>query len=471
MGSQLLGWIPLATRTVTKRKKQMGFGSTSEVSRPYIVLILLLCFILPFYFNIADFRLSGYRTALILLFVPAVVRWLDGSDRVRAVDLLLVCFAIWGSIAILANHGFAQYEYIGIRLIETLSPYFIARWLIRDASAFRAFSGWLFFVVVLMLPFSIHQSFTNRSIVLEFFDSFSEAYRTVQQEPRLGLYRAQGFLPHPILFGVFCSPAFALAWYVLGYDRSLVFKLPRVGLIGLVVFTSLSSGAWLSVMVQVALMLWNRVMAAIQAKWKLLLYMFAGMYIFIEIFSNRSPAQIFAAYLTIKKSTAWNRIHIFNNAIDDIMRNPIFGIGLNDWTRPRWMLASVDNFWLVMTMRYGLPAFLCLLAAVILLYRDIGRVTLTGKLACYRLGYLFALTGVCVAAISVHLWDAVYCLLMFMLGAGVWFVDAKDESVTEPVVAPSGPDRKIRYTRFGKDHDAPVARRRTKSQLGARDND
>ena len=49
------------------------------------------------------------------------------------------------------------------------------------------------------------------------------------------------------------------------------------------------------------------------------------------------------------------------------MDNPLFGIGLNDWTRPDWMNNSIDSFWLLMTMQHGLIAsflllFLCLYA-------------------------------------------------------------------------------------------------------------
>ena len=176
------------------------------------------------------------------------------------------------------------------------------------------------------------------------------------------------------------------------------------------------------------------------------------MYAFIEVFSNRPPAQIFAAYLTLKKSTAWNRIHIFNFATDDVMNNPFLGIGLKEWSRPRWMLSSIDNFWLVITLRHGFPSLILLLLTIIFLYRDIGRAPLTGKLASYRLGYLFSLGGLCVAALTVHLWDATFCLLLFMLGAGVWMIDAKDESAEEQN-APE-PDRKIRYTRFGPASDS-----------------
>ncbi len=438
----------MVTQTDMQHKARKRRGTAGAKSQPFLVPALILGFILPFYFDLFGLRLSGYRIVLLLAFIPATIHWLDGSDRVRAIDIWVVCFALWGVLALIANHGLHHWEFFGIRFIETLAPYLIARWVIRDANAFRYLAFWLFVAVALMLPFSLHQSLTNKSILLDFFSNFGDVYRTVQHEPRLGLYRAQGSLPHPILFGLFCSPVFALAWYVLGYDRSLFYKIPRVGVVAVAVFTSLSSGAWLAVAVQIALMTWETVLAAVKKKWNLLLYMFAGLYVFIEIFSNRPPAQIFAAYLTIRKSTAWNRIHIFTHATDDVMRNPLFGLGLRDWTRPNWMLASVDNFWLVLAMRNGIPGFVLLLIPVILLFRDVGRAPLTGRLASYRLGYLFSLAGICVAAISVHLWDALYCLLMFLIGAGVWFIDAGDEEEGEQSETAPRRDRRIRYTRF-----------------------
>lgn len=393
-------------------------------------------------------QINGYRLVLLIFFIPAMVRWLDGSTRIYKADILIICFALWNGLAIFANNGLARWEYVGIGIVETLSPYFIARWMIRDAAAFRSCALWLFVVVVIMLPFSVYQSVTNTSLILDIFSNFGQVYKVVQERPRLGFYRAQGSMPHPILFGLFCSLGFALSWYVLGYGKSLNYKLSRVGIVVLATITSLSSGAWLSIAVQIGLMSWKTVFAAVKKKWNLLLYIFIGMYAFIEIFSNRSPAQIFAAYLTLKKSTAWNRIHIFTYASDDILRNPLFGIGLSDWTRPRWMVPSVDNYWLLTTLRHGFPSLIFLFLVVVFVFRDIGRAHLTDKLTSYRFGYFFALAGFCVAAITVHVWDATFCIFMFMLGAGLWMVDAEEETVQQQTAPAPGRTRRIRYTRF-----------------------
>ena len=85
-------------------------------------------------------------------------------------------------------------------------------------------------------------------------------------------------MPHPILFGVFCAPAFALTWYVLGWQKPLFKKVALTSVIGGAVFFSLSSGAFLNVIIQLALMGWNWVFHFLKSKWKVLLSIFGVLY-------------------------------------------------------------------------------------------------------------------------------------------------------------------------------------------------
>ena len=69
-----------------------------------------------------------------------------------------------------------------------------------------------------------------------------------------------------------------------------------------------------------------------------------------------------------------------------------------------------------------------------------------------------------------HLWEATYCLFMFILGSGVWFIDT-DGREGEEQAEDDGPppERRMRYTRFpakpagaqgGADQPVTVHRRR-----------
>ena len=83
-----------------------------------------------------------------------------------------------------------------------------------------------------------------------------------------------------------------------------------------------------------------------------------------------------------------------------VYSNPLFGLGVNvgSWDRASWMGGSVHNFWLLMTMRYGVPAFLMLAFAIFVMVRQATKLPLTspGDQAC-RTGYLISLAGVIIA--------------------------------------------------------------------------
>ena len=443
----------------------MAVTSPSQVSdrteKPIVLALLVICFVMPFFFFFGGLKLSGYRLLLLAFVLPAAFHWMSGNaGKIRGIDFLFIGFAIWVALTLTVNHGLAEkWEFIGMLMIEMLAPYFIARSYIRNLASFRYFVRWFFLVILVLLPFAMFESFTEKAPLLDLFGKFMNVYHKWPFDPRLGLERAQVTMPHPILFGVFCAPAFALVWYVLGWNRKFFSKAKLTALAGAAVFFSLSSGAFLNVIIQMALMAWNKLFQFLRQKWKVLLACFGILYFVLEVGSNRNVFQIFATHLTLTPGTAWARILTFTYVSDDILRNPIFGIGLGDWTRPHWMvlLSSVDNFWLVITLRHGFPGLFLLGVTVITIFVQLGRRPFTGEMADVRLGYLISLCGLCISAFTVHLWDATFCFFMFLLGAGIWMLDADDNQDPDATRSKSPAEgRKIRYTRFPKDRPATV---------------
>ena len=435
----------------------MAVTSSNHVSdktvSPIAVTLLLIAFVMPFYFFLGGLKLTGHRTILCIFLLPAIIGWLSGrAGKLRTVDFLIIGFAFWIGLSMAVNHGLAnRWQFIGMLMIETLVPYFIGRTYIRNLAAFRHFVWWFVAIIFVLLPFALFELFTDTSPLLTLFGKVFPVYQDWNYEPRLGLERAQVTMPHPILFGVFCSSAFSLSWYVLGWEKGLFQRAKSVSIVGAAVFASLSSGAWMNIIIQVMLMAWNRVFNFIKGKWKVLLTCVGAMYLVVELGSNRNAFQIFATHLTLTPGTAWARINTFIFASDDVLQNPFFGIGLKDWSRPDWMLASVDNFWLVIALRHGFPGLFLLVIPVLAIFFQLGNKPLKGAVADARLGYLIALSGLCISAITVHLWDSTYCFFMFLLGAGVWFLDADEQEEDGRDVQTSAPDRKIRYTRFPKE--------------------
>ena len=438
---------------VTRSDSPTHSAVTTKSSDRVLIAIFVLSLVMPFFFFLGGLRLSMYRLYLIVLAVPIMVRWMRGdADGIRAADVLVFTAAFWMMFTLFINHGVAeQLEFAGITFVETVVPYLIARVLIRDFAAFRTFVWWHFTAVMVLVPFALFENLTGRPILLDMFRGVFSVYHDANHEPRLGLERAQASLPHPILFGVFATPAITLSWYVLGHKESFFKQIRRPIIAGLAVFSSLSSGAYFGVALQVFLIAWDKILKAVKNRWTIFTIIFGFLYIVLEIASDRNMFQIIATELAFSPGTAWNRIHIFNNAIDDVYRNPIFGIGHGDWTRPSWMKVSIDNFWLVVALRFGVPAFFLMVLCIIIICWQIVRAPLSGIYAKTRIAYLIVLASLCVCASTVHLWDATYCLFMFFLGSGLWFKNADQTSGEVQAAAETGPGRRtIQYTRFPK---------------------
>jgi len=87
-------------------------------------------------------------------------------------------------------------------------------------------------------------------------------------------------------------------------------------------------------------------------------------FVVLSLVSNRGPVKLFISSITLNPATGYYRLLIWENGIDDIFRNPIFGMKPEEWTRLSWMVDSIDNHWLLVAMHGGIPAFLFLVAFV-----------------------------------------------------------------------------------------------------------
>tara|TARA_R110000822_G_scaffold265286_3_gene389217 strand:+ start:227 stop:706 length:480 start_codon:yes stop_codon:yes gene_type:complete len=151
----------------------------------------------------------------------------------------------------------------------------------------------------------------------------------------------------------------------------------------------------------------------------------------IDLLSNRTPIQVFMSYATFSAESAYWRSAIFQWGMTNVWSAPVFGLGLNDWLRPVWMhTSSIDNFWLFIAMRFGLPAFTFLTVGYGYALWRVGRkdFTMDRTLAALRLGWILCFTGLTLTLSTVHIWGSIYGFVFFIFGAGLWMVDAKPRS-------------------------------------------
>lgn len=391
-----------------------------EGARALLAIVFAFSLIVPSYFFVGPLRLSPLLLLLLASFPPLVLIWIAGG--VRLPDLMVLSAALWAALSLLVNEGARDgWEPAGIVILQTFGAYLVGRCSIRDPAAMTrlALTGAL--IVGLLLPFAIYESLTGDALYLALFAKLGPALAPVETPGRLGLDRAQAAFEHPILYGIFVSSTFALAWTALSHPAARI----AVGLmVGLATFLSLSTGALLCLIVQLGLLAWAGLFRGLAARWLVLSLLVLAAYAAVDLLSNRTPFEVFASYLTLNPHSAYNRVLIWQHGSAEVLRNPVLGIALSAWERPDWMPGSVDMFWLLIAMRHGVPAVVLLGGACLLLMWRAGRRRdLDARSRRLRLGLIVALVGVFTAIWSVHLWNASYCWMMFLTGCLGWLAE------------------------------------------------
>lgn len=390
-----------------------------------LIPLFIFALALPIFFYVGPTRMSPYRLVLVVTFIPCLVTWLSGSlGRIRLADILMLLTAVWGGMILLWMHGTDRgLQSGGIFVIETFGAYLIGRRYIRDVFAFRKMVKALVLVVVGLLPFAVFENVMGYPILISILGKFFLVYDVVDYELRLGLRRAQGPFEHFILFGVVSSSAFALAFYVFGLGTRFRGKI-AAGLVAVTVMSSLSSGAILSVVIQLMLILWDKITRKMARRWAILIGILTTGFLAVDLISNRTTFEVFISYLTFNADTSYMRILIWRYGSESVMLSPIFGHGLNDWERPGWMGGSIDNFWLVNAVRYGIPGFLLSAGSYLAVCIGLGRLkNLPFEAAQCRMGLVITMCGLALSLCTVHVWDAPYVLIIFLLGSGMWLFD------------------------------------------------
>lgn len=419
-----------------------------------VPILFILSLLFPYRVEAGALLLSPARGFLLLALLPCALAFLAGAGgRLRLADVLIFAHTAWASLALLLAHGPDDAaEPSGILFVEVMGSWLVARCFIRSAETFRAVVRVLFLSVVIMLPLMLAENFTGRHYLNELLSLFGPTITPHVMEPRMGMDRAFGVFDHPILLGVYCVGVFALSWYVLGYGAGRLARLVRTGLVAAGTATSLSSGPLLALVVQSIFMGWDYATRKLRRRWLVLGGLCAGAYAMVDLISNRTPFHVIVSYLSFNTGSAYNRILIWEFGSAEVIRHPLFGIGLSDWQRPIWMSGSMDNFWLVLAVQGGLPAFLFFAGAVFALCLAVGRLRLDDpRLIAYRRGWMIAILGLAVTGSTVHYWKTILCLLVFLTGSVVWMLDAGRQRGTAPLaVRPAAVKRPRPATiRFG----------------------
>jgi hypothetical protein len=416
--------------------------------RHRLIILFLVLFALPLEPIVAGQTVSGTRLYVLFSFLPILfVVLAGGAGRLTATDAMIFGFGIWLVITLLYHHGVERGPYAAITMIELVGGYLAGRLLVRSAADYRMFFQAYFVMLCLLLPFAVFEMMTGRPLLSEILSQISRVTPR-STEIRNNVFRSGVSYPHPILWGMVASLMVAQAWLI--WSDQTTGRWLRLGVAVACTVTAMSSAPLLGLAIQISLILWGRLTGN---RWWLLTILFTISYISIDLLSNRGPVILMIETLTLNAQTAWWRVYIWNFGTQNVIDNPVLGLGLNDWVRPEWLTASVDNFWLLIAMRHGLPAILLLVLGLVLhLWRIIRVRDISESDNKVRIAYLIGFVSLCFVLSTVHAWGAPSVLVMFYFGMGAYLYTGGARATNEAgMVGPpelAGPDRQLRYSRF-----------------------
>ncbi len=419
---------------------RLGLGN-ARLALP--VVLYLLAVVIPIHFKAGPLNMTGVRLLLLVMVIPLAVNLLSGKyGKVLLTDILVFAHILWALLSLAVNNPAQVVTNIGSTGVEFIGGYLLARACIRTPEDFVALIRWLVLITFCLLPFALIESQTGRPLILEAIRSIPgiSSVKPVNIGGRLGMERAQTVFAHPIHSGLFFAITFALVFSGMKGLMSPVMRLAAALSAGVCGFLALSSGALLALILQLALIGWAWVFRNMRRKWLLLLGLFVCLYIGIDLLSNRSPIRVFMSYATFSAHTAYWRSIIFEWGMVNVWANPLLGVGLNDWVRPSYMVSgSMDNFWLVMAVRYGIPGFATLAAGYLILLWKVGRRDFDSDplLLNLRRAWVFCMVGLTLTLVTVHIWHTIYSFVFFIFGAGAWMLQAQPRGAAP---APAGPD-------------------------------
>jgi hypothetical protein len=402
----------------------------SKVQTPKAVIFLIIAFLCPTEFSLYldGLRIPPHRLALIAIMPIALLRLLAQKNlKIRSFDLAFILFNIW-TVGIFMHHQ-GEHDglvYGGSLALDGLGSYLVARTWIRDAALFHAVLRTMGYAIAAAALIALPETLFGQTFTHDALKVLTGYVHPTAVETRLHLTRAYGTFDHPIHYGTFCAALLAQYWYAA---NSAMEKRKRAALLTAATFLGLSSAPILCLLLQTAMLVWEKLTRGTANRTAMTLAVLAGLYIGASMVMSRSPINLIATGMTLDSWTGYYRLQIWENGLDNVYANPWTGIGLSDWVRPWWMVSStIDAFWLVVVMREGVPAIVLLIAGIVFATRAVVKRGLRHQdFAIRRLsrGWIMSLIALSLVGCTVHFWNVLYAFFFFFIGLSGWIADPK----------------------------------------------
>ena len=332
--------------------------ASAEVSRykKWVIALFFVALFIPGSINVG-IRIDVYRGYLLAMAIPTLLQIRnDPTLRINTVDVLVFLAVFWRALALVVNHQAAEIVNAGSSFLELFFGYLLGRAFIRSAADYRYFFK-CFLVTLARLP-------ALRAPRVRHPSPGAEPARRARAYPAArGVRRPDPLRLHAragLLRARDCSSAasarigFANAFYIWGYrfPRNLAYA----GFVGFMTMLALSSTSILTIALQGGLIVYERTLRLVRAKWVILIVALPLLWFLFQMIVGKNFVDFVADDLVINPYVGDGRKEIFYWGMREAIANPIFGIGKNDWVRPFWRThPTADNFWVASAMRYGFP--------------------------------------------------------------------------------------------------------------------
>lgn len=435
----------LVTITMTPEAAAQSAPADEETSRyaKWAIAIFFVTLFIPgsFYVGI---RMTPYRLYLIAMAIPMILRFrADPTLRVTSVDVLMFLAILWRSLSILVNHQASEIANAGSSFLEVFFGYMLGRVFIRTAADYRFFFKCFLLTLVAFLPFAFLELTTRQRVLKQIWGLvLVNPPTSMADQIRYGLMRVAVSFDHAIQFGYFCAIGFVNMYYVFYND--FLKKYALMGFTAAMGLMSLSSGPFLVLFLQACMIGYDRIFQFLRFKWILLGALIVASWFSFQLIFGVTVPEYIANELVYNEHGGNARLEQVQFGLREVYRSPIFGIGLETYAHPFWRSPSIDNFYLFLGIRSGVPAVLLFLAAIVMLFLKAGFATYrTEEKALYRNGYLIGLFCLLLALYVTYIWGIGNVFFMLYVGAGAWFFNGADARTAPRRLAPAVPARRI----------------------------
>ncbi|TRD11662.1 O-antigen ligase family protein [Erythrobacter insulae] len=399
----------------------MNYAHSVSDKLAYFAAMLGYVLLLPPQLNLVVMgsTVPPYRIFLIVAAVFIALSMIKGAFRFRWPDIAMIAAIGWICLAMsMTSETDEAITGSAAHAIDIGFAYFFARLTISSPRALRVF---LLLILPGLLALGILlavEAVTHTHILQPIFANITGAPFHYGSTPRLGLLRAQGPFAHPILAGIFLASFLPLYWLAGLRDRA---KFSGV-FAAICSIVTVSSATFLALAAGGFLLAYNWATERVEnISWRFL-FMLAAFGLFAaEIGTKSGSFSLLVRFASLNAMSAYNRVMIWEHGSQNVIDNPWFGIGYSDWARPVWMGDSLDNFWLLTAVRFGvvpvlLFTFMVGSALIVLVLRSLRSSPLDARL---ERGVAIALAVFALGLISVSIWLSPLVWFFMLLGIAV----------------------------------------------------